>query len=172
MAAPSYCPDQRPFGSKKSGGSPARLLSGPAFGASERRAAACPRATRSVGPGDGAVAHRVFFVVLPRPAQVGTRSPEMHIMRTLKLLALAPFALAIACGGSDQTPPATPSTPGDDGGAAATAPADTTAPAASAAPADTAAAAAPTPPPADTTPAVVDAGPPPDAVVDAGPPAK
>ena len=34
----------------------------------------------------------------------------MDNMRTLKLLALAPFALAVACGGSEPAP-ATPSTP-------------------------------------------------------------
>ncbi|HEY2518374.1 MAG TPA: hypothetical protein VGI39_46215 [Polyangiaceae bacterium] len=83
-------------------------------------------------------------------------------MRTLKLLALAPFALAVACGGGggDQTPPATPSTP-DMSEAGAAAPADTSA---TPPPADTAA----TPPPADTAAAA----PPADTTPDAGAPAK
>jgi hypothetical protein len=93
------------------------------------------------------------------------RALEMDNMRTLKLLALAPFALAVACGGSEPTP-ATPSTPDTNDASAAAAPADTTA-APPPAPTDTAPAAA-APPPADTS--TVDAGAPPSTdAVDAGP---
>ena len=75
------------------------------------------------------MAQSVFFVVLLGLPQLGTALLEMDNMRTLKLLALAPFALALACGGggSDQAPPATPSTPDTDAGAASAAPADTSA---------------------------------------------
>ena len=82
-------------------------------------------------------AKRLFCCVTP-PHSGRYRALEMDNMRTLKLLALTPFALALACGGSEPAP-ASPSTPeSTDSGAASAAPADTSA--------------AATPPPADTTP--------------------
>jgi hypothetical protein len=123
-------------------------------------------------------AQRLFCCATP-PHSARNRALEMDNMRTLKLLALAPFALALACGGGggDQTPAATPSAGDAADAAASAAPADTSAAAATPPPADTsaAAAAAATPPPADTSAAAaaVDAGAPStDTTADAGAPKK
>ena len=95
-----------------------------------------------------ALAQSVFCCVM-WPHSARNRALEMDHMRTLKLLALAPFAFALACGGSEPAP-ATPSSADQvDSGAASAAPADTSATAP--APTDTAPAAAP-PPAADTAP--------------------
>lgn len=48
-------------------------------------------------------------------------SGDEHKMRTLKLLVLAPFAFAVACGGDKPTPPVVPPMGGDvDSGSSTT----------------------------------------------------
>ena len=89
-------------------------------------------------------------------------------MRTLKLLVLAPFAVALACGGGKKEglEPSVPSTPDLDAGSLPSM--DSGMPSDMTDSGGSTTSTPPTPPPPDTAAAPVDAGPPP--VVDAGKP--